>query len=97
MIIIFQDYFVILPAEYYEGNILVDKVLNPCVIDNIEVGLCRHFDYPSISKFNQVKSTLALNLDNGEPVDFFDDVKVSTKLFIKPVMIIMIMFLFYSI
>lgn len=66
----------ILPAEYYEGDILVDKVLNPCVIDNIEVGLCRHFDYPSTSKFDQVKSTSALTLDDKEPVDFFDDLKV---------------------
>lgn len=67
----------ILPSKYYEGDILVNKVLNPCVIDNIEVGLCRHFDYPSISKFNQVKSTTALLFDNEEPVDFFDDTKVS--------------------
>jgi len=67
---------VILPAEYYEGNILVDKVLNPCVIDNIEVGLCRHFDYPSISKFDQVKSTSAVTPDGQEPVDFFEDSKV---------------------
>lgn len=87
-----------MPAEYYEGDILVDKVLNPCVIDNIEVGLCRHFDYPSISKFNQVKSTSASNLDNEEPVDFFDDEKVCTKLFVKSLPIkIMILFLFRSI
>ncbi|VVC44657.1 Hypothetical protein CINCED_3A025090 [Cinara cedri] len=72
---LFVDYFVILPAEYYEGNILVDKVLNPCVIDNIESGLCRHFDYPSISKFDQVKSTSALTVDDKEPVDYFEDIK----------------------
>lgn len=69
----------ILPAEYYEGGILVDKVLNPCVVDNIEVGLCRHFDYPSISKFSQVKSTSALNSDDKEPVDFIEDLKVNQK------------------
>lgn len=86
-----------MPAEYYEGDILVDKVLNPCVIDNIEVGLCRHFDYPSISKFNQVKSTSALNLNNEEPVDFFEDEKVSNKLFIKLIIIKTILFLFRSI
>eukprot|EP00102_Acyrthosiphon_pisum_P016424 XP_008187385.2 PREDICTED: laminin subunit alpha [Acyrthosiphon pisum] len=72
---LFVDYFVILPAEYYEGDILVDKVLNPCVIDNIEVGLCRHFDYPSTSKFDQVKSTTALTLEGKEPIDFVDNLK----------------------
>lgn len=70
----------ILPAEYYEGNILVDKVLNPCVIDNVEVGLCRHFDYPSISKFDQVKAISALTLDGEEPVDYLDDSKVSFRI-----------------
>lgn len=69
----------ILPAEYYEGDILVDKVLNPCVIDNIEVGLCRHFDYPSISKFDQVKSKTALTFDGEEPIDFIEDFKVKFK------------------
>lgn len=70
----------ILPAEYYEGDILVDKVLNPCVIDNVEVGLCRHFDYPSISKFDQVKAISALTLDGEEPVDFLDDSKVNIRI-----------------
>lgn len=65
-----------LPAEYYEGNILVDKVLNPCVVDNIGVGLCRHFDYPSIAAFDQVKSTSAKTLNDEEPVDFIEDLKV---------------------
>lgn len=67
----------ILPAKYFEGDILVDKVLNPCVIDNIEDGLCRHFDYPSISKFDQIKSTSALTFDGEEPIDFFEDSKVN--------------------
>lgn len=69
----------LLPAEYYEGDILVDKVLNPCVIDNIEAGLCRHFDYPSITKFNQIKSTSAKNPNDEELVDFFEDSKVKLK------------------
>lgn len=67
----------LLPAEYYEGDILVDKVLNPCVIDNIDEGLCRHFDYPSIAGFGQVKSTSAITPDGQEPVEFFEDSKVT--------------------
>lgn len=65
-----------LPAEYYEGDILVDKVLNPCVIDNTGAGLCRHFDYPSIGTFDQAKSASAVTPDGQVPVDYFDDSKV---------------------
>jgi len=83
---------VILPAEYYEGDILVDKVLNPCVIDNIEVGLCRHFDYPSTSKFDQVKSTTALTLDGKEPIDFVDNLKVKKKMCLNHEKIITLLF-----
>ncbi|XP_050541070.1 laminin subunit alpha [Daktulosphaira vitifoliae] len=72
---LFVDYFVILPAEYYEGNILVDKVLNPCITDNIEDSLCRHFDYPSITNFDQVRSNSALMSNGDDPIDYFDDLK----------------------
>lgn len=42
------DYFVLLPAAYYEASILTRKILNPCELGNME--LCRHYKYASLDE-----------------------------------------------
>ena len=60
---LFLDYFVLLPAEYYEASILTQEVSTPCQIGY--KGLCRHYAYPSISKFNSVLGTGGYIGDNN--------------------------------
>lgn len=43
------DYFVLLPAAYYEASILTRKITNPCELGNME--LCRHYKYASVNDF----------------------------------------------
>lgn len=50
---LFLDYFVLLPAAYYEGSILTKKIENPCELGDLES--CRHFKYPSIDDFSPVR------------------------------------------
>uniref|UniRef100_A0A1B0DIX1 Uncharacterized protein n=1 Tax=Phlebotomus papatasi TaxID=29031 RepID=A0A1B0DIX1_PHLPP len=47
--VIFLDYFVLLPAAYYEASILTRKIENPCEITDLS--LCSHFKYPSIKMY----------------------------------------------
>lgn len=42
------DYFVLLPAAYYEASILTRKILNPCELGNMD--LCRHYKYASVEE-----------------------------------------------
>ncbi|XP_070151389.1 laminin subunit alpha [Polyergus mexicanus] len=49
---LFLDYFVLLPSEYYEGGILTQDVNIPCEVDYR--GLCRHYGYPNLTRFNSV-------------------------------------------
>ena len=42
------DYFVLLPAAYYEASILTRKISAPCELGNME--LCRHYKYPSLEE-----------------------------------------------
>ncbi|XP_034947491.1 laminin subunit alpha [Chelonus insularis] len=50
---LFLDYFVLLPAEYYEATILTQDVDIPCEIGYH--GLCRHYDYPNLQHFDSVR------------------------------------------
>lgn len=48
---LFLDYFVLLPAAYYEASILTKKIINPCKY-NENTDLCRLYKYPSTHEFN---------------------------------------------
>lgn len=50
---LFLDYFVLLPAAYYEATILTQEVKLPCEIGY--KGLCRHYDYPSLDTYDTVR------------------------------------------
>ncbi|KAK6627792.1 hypothetical protein RUM44_010271 [Polyplax serrata] len=43
---IFLDYFVLLPAAFYEATILEERVDTPCTING--PNLCRHYSYPQL-------------------------------------------------
>nr|XP_031828013.1 laminin subunit alpha isoform X2 [Nomia melanderi] len=49
---LFLDYFVLLPSEYYEASILTQDVNIPCEVGS--KGLCRHYGYPILSRFDSV-------------------------------------------
>ncbi|XP_055387187.1 laminin subunit alpha [Condylostylus longicornis] len=49
---IMLDYFVLLPAAYYEASILTRNIQNPCEIGNMD--LCRHYKYVSVDEFKPV-------------------------------------------
>lgn len=67
---IYLDYFVLLPAAYFEASILTKKIENPCELGNLES--CRHYKYPSIKDFQPI--TRAFN-GNGEDAteEYIDD------------------------
>lgn len=46
--VVMLDYFVLLPAAYYEAAILTRKIATPCELDNME--LCRHYKYASVEE-----------------------------------------------
>ncbi|KAL0280200.1 UNVERIFIED_CONTAM: hypothetical protein PYX00_001570 [Menopon gallinae] len=50
---IFLDYFVLLPAAFYEATVLQQRVESPCSVDNMN--LCRHFSYPELN-FDKVRA-----------------------------------------
>lgn len=59
---LFLDYFVLLPAAYYEASVLTRKVNNPCEYGDNK--LCRHYKYPSIKEYNPIYE--AYITENGE-------------------------------
>lgn len=61
------DYFVLLPAAYYEASILTKKIENPCELGDLES--CRHYEYPSIDEFPMVKEA---DPDSGNEL-YMDD------------------------
>lgn len=65
---LFLDYFVLLPAAYYEASILTKKLENPCEIGELES--CRHYRYPSIDDFQSESD--GLNADYGREL-YTDD------------------------
>ena len=70
---LFLDYFVLLPAAYYEATLLTRKVVNPCKVDNLS-DLCRLYKYPSIAEFSPV-SRAHTNRNDGsyEAAEFYQN------------------------
>jgi len=72
-----QDYFVLIPAAFYEATVLVDQVYSPCEVGN--KGLCRHFSYPDLTQFDMVRGEGGYRIvdKEREPLDiFFGDEQV---------------------
>ncbi|CAO1298214.1 unnamed protein product [Diamesa hyperborea] len=69
----FLDYFVLLPAAYYEATILTRDVENPCKIDSDQ--MCRKYKYPSIIDYNPVY-TPHINENDGsfEVSEFYTNI-----------------------
>lgn len=82
---LFLDYFVLLPAAYYEASILTKKIENPCEIGELES--CRHYTYPSIHDFAPVLRGFD---SNGEPASelYNDDGHLSVVNSNKPIPLI---------
>lgn len=73
-----QDYFVLIPAEYYEGSLLVSNVTNSCTIDKSTV--CKQYLYPNVSEFDNVRGAGGYinNGDSRSPIQlYFNDYHVS--------------------
>lgn len=69
---VFLDYFVLLPAAYYEASILTKKIENPCEFTDLE--LCRHFKYPNIMEFKpQLEAHIVEGDDSFKPGEYFKD------------------------
>lgn len=66
---LYLDYFVLLPAAYYEASILTKKIENPCEVGDLES--CRHYKYPSIDDFGPV--TRGFNADGEEEGEVYTD------------------------
>lgn len=66
---LFLDYFVLLPAAYYEASILTKKIDNPCELGDLES--CRHYKYPSIDDFGTVSR--GFNADGEEAGELYTD------------------------
>ncbi|KAJ8668735.1 hypothetical protein QAD02_010398 [Eretmocerus hayati] len=67
---LFLDYFVLLPADYYEASILTQEVSQPCTVGY--KGLCRHYAYPSLASFNSARAgddSLGVYLDDQDTLD----------------------------
>ncbi|SPP85142.1 laminin subunit alpha [Drosophila guanche] len=58
------DYFVLLPAAYYEASILTRQISNPCELGNME--LCRHYKYASVEVFEPTGVPFLIG-SNGKP------------------------------
>lgn len=72
-----QDYFVLLPEDFYLATILNEKVETPCEVN--EKKLCRDYNYPDVSYFNPVYGNDGFVIKNGAKEDlqeYFDDEKV---------------------
>lgn len=69
---VFLDYFVLLPAAYYESSILTKEIKNPCELDNL--ALCRHYKYPAIAEFNPAYIPIVASGGIAtQPTEFYDD------------------------
>lgn len=70
-----------IPAEYYEGSLLVSEIIKPCTIDQSDI--CKHYMYPNVSKFDYVRGAGGYinNGDSRSPVKhYFHDYQVSFKI-----------------
>lgn len=66
---VYLDYFVLLPAAYYEATILARKIENPCEIGDLT--LCRHYNYPNIDEYHSVET--AYNANGNNPNELYTD------------------------
>lgn len=74
------DYFVLLPAAFYEATILEKRVENPCLGDGGS-SLCRNYAYPSLP-FNKVGPNSFYVSEDKQPArDFYTDPVVSVSRF----------------
>lgn len=62
---LYLDYFVLLPAAFYEASILTRKIEVPCELGNLE--LCRHYRYPSIVDFQPSYESFITG-ENNQPI-----------------------------
>jgi len=67
------DYFVLLPAAYYEASILTRHIANPCELGNME--LCRHYKYASVDVFEPAKTPFIVGSNDKptNPTEFYSD------------------------
>lgn len=67
------DYFVLLPAAYYEAGILTRHISNPCELGNME--LCRHYKYASVDVFEPAATPFIIgsNSKPTNPTDVYTD------------------------
>lgn len=74
------DYFVLLPAAYYEGTILQERVLKPCLFGDLQqqTGSCRHFTYSSLANFDFTRGDSAYTPE-GDSADVIADPRTSSN------------------
>ncbi|XP_037946379.1 laminin subunit alpha-like [Teleopsis dalmanni] len=70
---IMLDYFVLLPAAYYEASILTRYISNPCELGNME--LCRHYKYASVDDFQPATTPFIIGSNNKptNPTQHYND------------------------
>lgn len=73
---LYIDYFVLMPAAYYEGTILQERVLKPCLLHEQQQGSCRHFTYASLSHFDSAGSDTSYTSD-GNGASLIPDARVN--------------------
>lgn len=66
---LFLDYFVLLPAAYFEASILTKKIDNPCELNDFR--LCRHYKYAPIDVFHP--SAQAENTNGYHATELYTD------------------------
>lgn len=66
------DYFVLLPAAYYEASILTRKIETPCSLGLMD--LCRRYKYPSVNAFQPSNIPfISEGSELGEVTEFYSD------------------------
>lgn len=76
---LFQDYFVLLPEDYYLASILHQKIEKPCKINDTN-SLCREYSYPNLTQFDTVAcgfGTAVFGSTQRPISEFYEDLKVS--------------------
>lgn len=69
--ILLLDYFVLLPAAYYEATILTRRIDSPCELGNLE--RCRHYKYPSIAEFRPIHQAFVDGILGLSPSEVYSD------------------------
>lgn len=77
---IFLDYFVLLPAAFYEATILEERIETPCSVGH--TNLCRHYSYPELNydKVHAEKGGYLPDVELREPLrEFYLNLDVSCE------------------